>query len=307
MVHHELGSVQALDVDHTGVAVITGSGVFRMPAAGGDLDLIDDSPDVCDLALVDGAVYASFEAQVVRRVDAEGELGVTFRNEPPVCPVLGRSDDTLFMGFEGFSSGAIAWAPVGAAKLPEDAFRQVEHPVIRVTGDDEAIYFVEASREMPARPVFSLKRSPREGGDTMVLADVEGSPSNLVLDATSVFWSERRGQSIVILAVDQQGGPVRTLAVEDRGCGNHGQVAVAQGHVYFGSHESPAGDGCGGTYLNTLSRVPIEGGAIEDVLGKPSMGFIYKLSIPDGRIFFVDGDTRLGLVSSETLRSVPLP
>jgi len=65
------------------------------------------------------------------------------------------------------------------------------------------------------------------------------------------------------------------------------------------------GRGAGGDNYYTVSRVPVEGGEIEDVFAKPDLDFFERIRVHDGYVFMVmdEPSPRLG----DAILSFPLP
>lgn len=298
----ELSGVVDFDVDASGIALATDVGIFRLDPTGGQPDLVREAEMICDVELIDGALYVA-QAARVWRAETSDELSISFSPFPDQgCSDLDGTDDELFIGYGGYDHGELAWAPRGATEIARDAHQRVSLHVLHVAGDADFVYFIAQPQRHKASS--SLWRSSRTSGELLRLAEIVNEPSRLALDATTVYWAER-GTQKAVFAVDKDGGPVRTLVADGRGCGDFGGLMVADGHVYFGSHQGPEGETCGGTNYFTISRVPVGGGDVEDVLAKHGFGTYRSLRVHGGRIFSLVEDARNPL--STSLVSIPVP
>jgi hypothetical protein len=289
-----------LDVDADGVAWASDRGVFRVDLGGSETMQLDPATEACGVAVGGGAVYVS-EYQRVRRVDVDD--GSSFgSNQVDGCARVAVGDD-LVMGFGLFSGGALAWAPVGATNLEPGASVEVDDRVLAVAGDEAAVYFAGIDPLAGTTNDVTIWRMPRDGSPATPLAPGRRAPRGLIAGANELYWSEHDGTVLTIVAVSKDGGSPRTVAIEERGCGLQSNLALWNGFLYFGSSQAPPDRGCGADNPFTISRVPIAGGAIQDVVARHSMRFASHLRAHDGAIYFSDG----GEFEPAAIKSVAAP
>ncbi|MEM6788338.1 MAG: hypothetical protein AAF715_12535 [Myxococcota bacterium] len=299
----ELRDLAGYDVDQDGVTIGNREGIYRLADTGDALELVEEAEDVCAIESVDGVVFASL-ANRLRRVGPADGFFANFNQggTPTGCIALAEGSGSIFLGYRGFDRSIVASAEPEAFRLASDATRSVLNEVVLVTGDTEAIYFID---EPSGSSVAQLYRSPRDGTDVVALTEVGLNPTGLAIDANSVYWGEAGiAGTLTLFAVDKSNGLKRTVAFEPRGCGFYDSLALADGYLYFPSSVAEE-EGCGGDNFFSVSRVRVEGGDIEDVLAKPGMGPYRNLRVFDGRLYMIaeEAPPRFG----DAILSVPVP
>ena len=149
----------------------------KVPIGGGAPVVLAPGPKSATRPVLDGdEIYWSDEAgETIRRVAIDGGIPETLVIGEPASGLAIAGDDLVIASGYTLETAPLAGGPSTTIGTAAGA------PVFAVAVDDASVYFTSYS---------TIWKVPLAGGIPLVLAGNQGSPGALVVDDTSVYWTD---------------------------------------------------------------------------------------------------------------------